>query len=157
MPARGSMPSFAEQQQLIESAMRAQSNACAPYSNFPVGAALLAANGMIYTGVNVESSSFGGTICAERTALVKALSEGEREFVAIAIVTNAEMPTMPCGICRQLLHDYAPGLWIISKAGGTLKLATLHELLPDAFDAGALTPRDKEREIPIPPPFQGGG
>lgn len=121
---------------LISIARSVLPNACAPYSNFRVGAALLTADGNVYTGVNVESSSYGGTICAERTALVKALSEGERTFVAIAITSDADAPTMPCGICRQLLHDYAPSLEVICDGGGAAVRTTLAELLPHAFGAG---------------------
>ncbi len=128
-----------ESQGLVVIARDALPNACAPYSNFRVGAALLTADGNVYTGVNVESGSYGGTICAERTALVKALSEGERTFVAIAITSDAEAPTMPCGICRQLLHDYAPVLEVICEGGGAIVHTTLAELLPRAFGAGDRT------------------
>jgi homotetrameric cytidine deaminase len=120
---------------LVRSARDAMQHACCRFSRFPVGAALLASDGRIYTGVNVESSSYGSTICAERTALVKALSEGAREFLAIAVTTDASRPTMPCGSCRQLLHDYAPGIIVICEAGGSRVETTLAELLPHAFDA----------------------
>lgn len=124
--------------ELVAAAAEARRHACAPYSHFSVGAALRAADGRVFTGVNVESSSYGGTICAERTALVKALSEGVREFVAIAVVTGADAPTMPCGMCRQLLHDYAPAITVICEAGGRRVAIGLPELLPMAFGAADL-------------------
>jgi cytidine deaminase len=121
--------------ELVAAARGAMAHACCQFSRFPVGAALLAADSRIYTGVNVESSSWGGTICAERTALVKALSEGVRDFIAIAVTTDATSPTMPCGICRQLLHDYAPGLIVVAEADGSRVVVTLAELLPMPFGA----------------------
>ena len=127
-----------QQEILIAAARGVMPNACALFSGFRVGAALMTAEGNIYTGINVESSSYGGTICAERTALVKALSEGERVFTAIAIATDAASPTMPCAICRQLLHDYAPDLLIISEAGGSIVEISLAELLPLAFTPDSL-------------------
>lgn len=118
---------------LVAAAREVRRHACASYSGFHVGAALLSCDGVVYTGVNVESSSYGATICAERTALVKALSEGAREFVAIAIASDAERPTMPCGICRQMLFDYAPGLEVIAVGAHEVMVITLAELLPHPF------------------------
>lgn len=92
--------------ELMNKALEAMRNAYTPYSHFNVGAALLAASGRIYLGCNVENASYGATICAERTALVKAISEGEREFVAIAIVCGARTRLFPCGICRQFLSEF---------------------------------------------------
>ena len=132
------MISTAQRETLIEAALGAMPYACALFSGFRVGAALMTSDGRIYTGVNVESSSYGGTICAERTALVKALSEGERSFVAVAVTTDADTPTLPCGICRQLLHDYAPGLLVVSRAGGSTTEIPLAELLPMAFTPDSL-------------------
>ena len=119
---------------LIEQAQRAIQYARAVYSGFPVGAALLAKNGMIYTGCNVESSSYGLTICAERVALVKALSEGASAFQAIAIATRGKPLCMPCGACRQLLWDYSRDIEIVLSAAEEVKIVTLQELLPFAFD-----------------------
>ena len=119
-------------------AEKARENAYAPFSEFRVGAALLAKDGMVYTGVNVENSSYGATICAERTAFVKAISEGEREFEAIAI-SAGEVPSLPCGICRQFMYEFAPQIRIITgplqtdQPGGGLKTWTLQELLPEGF------------------------
>jgi len=123
---------------LIAAAREARRHACAPFSGFHVGAALLSRDGVVYTGVNVESSSYGGTICAERTALVKALSEGARDFVAIVVATDAGRPTMPCGICRQLLYDYAPGLEVIAVGADEVMTISLSELLPHPFTRGDL-------------------
>ena len=108
-------------------------NAYAPFSGYHVGAALLGKDGRVYTGVNVENSSYGGTICAERTACVKAVSEGCRAFEAIAIATK-DGDGFPCGICRQFLYEFAPDLVIIlGKDEENLKTYTLRELLPEGF------------------------
>lgn len=131
----------AQRDVLVSQARAAMVHSCCQFSGFPVGAALLAADGSVFTGINVESSSSGATICAERTALVKALSDGVRDFVAIAVVTNASRPTMPCGICRQLLHDYAPELLVVAEAGGERVVITLAELLPYPFGARDLVER----------------
>jgi len=120
---------------LLDRARGATEFSCAPYSGLRVGAALLSESGAIYTGVNVESSSFGGTICAERTALVKALSEGERTFTAIAVTTSEGERITPCGICRQLLFDYAPGLIVVLEGNDGAEAVPLSDLLPDAFVA----------------------
>src|SRR5579871_6834568 len=93
--------------QLLEAARTARNNSIAPYSNFRVGAALMAGSGTIYTGCNVENATYGLTICAERVALFKAISEGAREFQAIAVAADTNAPTPPCGTCRQLLWEFA--------------------------------------------------
>lgn len=108
-------------------------NAYAPFSKFHVGAALLTKSGEVFTGVNVENSSFGGTICAERTACVKAVSEGFREFEAIAVAGSSGTAS-PCGICRQFLYEFAPDLRVIvGEDEEHLKEYTLRELLPEGF------------------------
>ncbi len=104
------------------------------YSGFAVGAALLAKDGTIFTGCNVESSSYGLTICAERVALVKALSEGVTEFTAIAVVTPKKPLCPPCGACRQLLWDYTKNIVVIMATEDEQQTTTLAELLPFAFD-----------------------
>jgi len=107
--------------------------AYAPFSGFRVGAALLTKSGKVYTGVNVENSSYGATICAERTAFVKAISEGEREFEAIAVVSS-EGEALPCGICRQFMFEFGDGLKIISgDDADNLHVYTINELLPEGF------------------------
>lgn len=122
--------------ELYEKAEEARVNAYAPYSGFKVGAALLDAEGRVYTGVNVENSSYGGTICAERTAFVKAISEGAREFEAIAVSAGDE-PALPCGICRQFMAEFAPDISVITgppgEGGRGLEITGLGKLLPDAF------------------------
>lgn len=108
----------------------------APYSGFKVGAALLTPGGRIITGANVESASYGLTCCAERVALFKALSEGEQDFVAVAVVARATGGAMPCGACRQLLAEYAPGarVWIAdSRHLSQVKTFRVERLLPGAF------------------------
>lgn len=120
---------------LIEAARGARANACARYSNFAVGAALLASDGRIFTGVNVESSSYGLTCCAERTALFTALTAGARSFTAIAVVTDTPRLTPPCGACRQVLWDYCGDIEVIlANLGAGSRAHTLAALLPHAFD-----------------------
>ena len=122
--------------ELYDMAAAATINAYAPFSGFRVGAALLADSGKVYTGVNVENSSYGASICAERTALVKAVSEGERRFTAIAIAAVADGPveSLPCGICRQFMYEFAPNMDVITESGaGEPKVRKLRELLPEGF------------------------
>lgn len=127
-------------EQLVLAAQHAKTFAQAPYSRFKVGAALLATSGKIYEGCNVESSSFGLTCCAERVALYKALSEGEREFERIAVCAETEEFCSPCGACRQVLWDYARNLEVILiNAAGATRSLHLRELLPEAFDDRLLT------------------
>lgn len=121
---------------LYDMACAATENAYAPFSGFRVGAALLADSGRVYTGVNVENSSFGATICAERTAFVKAISEGERSFTAIAVAADADRPTesLPCGICRQFMYEFAPDIYVITGADReNINTRKLSELLPEGF------------------------
>ena len=118
---------------LFRMAVKASENAYAPFSDFHVGAALLEKDGKVYTGVNVENSSYGATICAERTAMVKAISEGCREFEAIAIAGNGGT-SWPCGICRQFMYEFCPDIRVISGENeDELKSYTLKELLPEGF------------------------
>ena len=129
-----------EDKQLIALAAEARRNAYAPYSHYTVGAALCTASGRVYTGCNVENASFGLTVCAERTATVKAISEGEREFVAIAVVT--ENGATPCGACRQVLAECGPNMCVlVADAAGTYRTYRLPDLLPAGFDKSLLTLR----------------
>ena len=113
--------------------------AYAPYSGFRVGAALLAVGGSITDGCNMENASFPAGICAERAALASAVSRGERAFVALAIATEARVPTPPCGICRQALVEFSPGLAVISLTrDGQEASWTLATLLPQAFTQESL-------------------
>lgn len=119
--------------QLVRAAIEARRYAYAPYSNYPVGAALLTSTGKIYTGVNVENAAYPTTMCAERVAVFKAVSEGERQFVAIAVVTSNG--GSPCGSCRQVLAEFGlQTLVLIANAQGEIvHEAELGELLPGAF------------------------
>jgi cytidine deaminase len=120
--------------ELARHATEALKNAYSPYSNIRVGAALLAADGRIFTGCNVENASFGMTLCAERTAVAKAVSEGAREFTALALATDRDHPLMPCGACRQVLFEFAPRLRVLVVGpDGAHRETILGELLPDAF------------------------
>ncbi|MBQ3824478.1 MAG: cytidine deaminase, partial [Clostridia bacterium] len=103
-------------EELIKLAEKAKDGSYSPYSHFRVGAALLTADGSVYTGANVECSSYGGTICAERAALVKAVNDGKRDFSAIAIISDDSEPCYPCGICRQMLSDFSPDMAVISAS-----------------------------------------
>jgi cytidine deaminase len=125
-------------QTLIERALAVRRWAYAPYSHYHVGAALLADSGRIYDGVNVENAAYGSSICAERAALVKAVSEGERRFEAVAVVTNNG--GSPCGSCRQMLAEFGLDLKIllVDGEGKVLRETTLRELLPEAFTPDSL-------------------
>lgn len=125
-----SLPAEAE---LIQAALAASEHAYIPYSNYRVGAALLTTDGEVYSGCNVESASYTPTICAERTALVKAISEGKREFSAVAVVTRDG--GSPCGVCRQLLFEFSPGMQVIMAdlQGNVHQRVTLSGLLPYGF------------------------
>ena len=101
--------------ELLELADNAMKNAYAPYSKFSVGAALLCSDGTVYTGCNVENASYGASNCAERTAIFKAVSEGHRDFSAIAIISSGGGETYPCGICRQVMAEFAPNLRVILR------------------------------------------
>jgi len=119
--------------ELAARAAQARQWAYAPYSHYRVGAALLTASGRIYDGVNVENAAFGDTICAERTAAVKAVSEGERDFVAIAVASATA--GMPCGSCRQVLSEFGleARVLIVDDNGGIVSRSTVRELLPSPF------------------------
>ena len=119
---------------LIDMALKAMENAYAPYSGFKVGTALLCSDKMVYTGCNIENSSYGASNCAERTAIFKAVSEGEREFEKIAIVSSSGDFTFPCGICRQVLSEfmYDKTVVLFSEKDGIRKFK-VKDLLPEAF------------------------
>ena len=124
---------------LIQSARHIRDQALAIYSQFPVGAALLTQDGTIYTGINIESSSYGLTCCAERVALFKALSEGERKFSAIAVAVSGGELCPPCGACRQVLWDYTEDIDVILVADTPdVQQLKLSQLFPYAFDKGFL-------------------
>ena len=122
-------------QELVELAFTMLERSYVPYSGFPVGAAIECADGSVYTGCNVENAAYGSSICAERTALVKAVSEGHRDFVRIAIAGKSEDYCVPCGSCRQVMMEFAPDLEVIClNSKGESKQFALKELLPYGFD-----------------------
>ncbi len=128
-----------EIQFLIEAAKVARKFARAKYSNFSVGAALQTEDGQVFVGSNVESSSYGLTMCAERVALFKALSEGADKFIRIAVYTESDPPVPPCGACRQLFFDYAPDIEIILAGDKSEPVITsLEKLFPRPFGDGDL-------------------
>ena len=123
------------EERLIAEAFRSRGNAVSKRSGFSVGAAIEAEDGTIYGGCNVENSTYGLTVCAERVAIWKALSEGVRRFRAVAVVTGADEPTPPCGACRQILWEFAGDVPVVSAtAGGKRKLYRMSDLLPEPFE-----------------------
>ena len=121
-----------EDRELVQLAQTARENAYAPYSHYQVGAALLTASGQVFTGCNVENAVYPMTLCAERTAIAKAVSEGQRKFVAIAIATRDG--GSPCGACRQVMREFAAHLRILlADDAGHVRQFTLDQLLPDSF------------------------
>ncbi len=123
-------------QPLIEAALQARSQSIAPFSSFQVGAAVRAESGKVYTGCNIESASYGLTVCAERVAIWKALSEGERHFTELAVVADTETLTPPCGTCRQIIWEFAKSANIVfANLRGETETFQIAELLPRAFDA----------------------
>lgn len=125
-----------DKRQLLEAAKEAQKYSYAPYSNFHVGAALYCKDGSIYTGCNIENAAFTPTNCAERTAVFKAVSEGKKEFLAIAVVGDRKEPLTPCGVCRQVLTEFVDGSTfevIMEDGAGGIKVMKLEELFPASF------------------------
>ena len=124
--------------ELIRSAFQARKRAYTPYSRFQVGAALLAKNGTVYQGCNIENASYGLTNCAERTAIVKAVSEGHTKFKALAVVADTEGPCAPCGACRQVISEFEIPQIILANLKGNYTVVSLDELLPFRFGADSL-------------------
>ena len=128
-----------ENSKLVAKAIDMMKYAHAPYSHFKVGAALLCEDGTVYGGCNVEGSSYGNTICAERTALVKAVSEGKRDFVKLAVCASTDDICTPCGICRQMLADFSLNMIILcANQNGDYVEKKLSDLLPMAFTGESL-------------------
>ena len=126
-------------QALVELAFTMLEKSYVPYSRFPVGAALEGTDGTVYTGCNVENTAYGSTLCAERTALVKAVSEGCRSFTRLAVVGNSADYCWPCGACRQMLYEFAPNLRVLAARGdGQFQCVPLSELLPYGFGPASL-------------------
>ena len=124
-------------EKLLEMAREARKFAYVPYSGYAVGAALLSEDGRVFTGCNVENAAYGNTLCAERTALVKAVSEGVRRFTKIAIASSGSAP-FPCGACRQSLYEFAPGRDVLVTWDGQVRKTTLAQLLPEGFGPSSL-------------------
>jgi len=126
--------------ELIIEAIKAKETAYAPYSNFKVGSAILTSDGKVYTGCNIENASFGATNCAERTAIFKAVSEGHKSIEAIAVVGDLNNYTFPCGICRQVINEFAAEniKIIVAKNENEYLVKTMEEILPGAFSKGDL-------------------
>ncbi len=128
-----------ENETLISAARQARENAHAPYSNFRVGAALRAISGRIFGGCNVENATYGLTVCAERIAIFKAISEGERGFNAISVVTDTDALTPPCGACRQLMWEFCGDIPVIlANLKGKIEIFQMRELFPKPFDSSNL-------------------
>ena len=125
--------------ELLDLAWKAREQSYSPYSGFAVGAALECRDGTVYLGCNVEGASYGNAICAERTALVKAVSEGKRDFTRIAVAAVSPDYTAPCGICRQMLYEFSPDLQVLCANGNREWVAVkLRDLLPLGFSAASM-------------------
>ena len=121
--------------ELLRIAKEASLNAYVPYSGFPVGAALECEDGTVFTGCNIENAAYGDTICAERTAVAKAVSEGQRSFTRIALYAEGKGYCMPCGSCRQVLTEFSPEMEVLcAKAGGSYVSYPLTRLMPYTFN-----------------------
>lgn len=139
--------------ELIDLALSAMTTAYAPYSRFQVGAALLCADGRVYTGCNIENAAYGPTVCAERVAFFSAVRDGERDFSKIAVVGGQEGRirsfTHPCGVCRQVMREFCrDDFAVLSFDGHDIRETTLSALLPDSFSPADLQSEDKEELLP---------
>lgn len=138
----------ADRPALVAAARAVRTHAVAPFSGFKVGAALETVDGVIVTGCNVENATYGLTVCAERVAMFKALSEGHRSFTAVAVVADTDAPTPPCGACRQILWEFGGDLEVLlanrTRVTGSHRLA---DLLPLPFDARLLTPVQSQTRV----------
>jgi cytidine deaminase len=136
------MATPAEYTALVEQAIAARDRAYCPYSGFAVGAAVLTASGRVFLGCNIENAAYGATICAERAALVSAYAAGERAIVAIAVAADTPGPVSPCGTCRQVIHELAPGCAVaLANTRGAIHLTSPAELLPGGFTVEDLPDR----------------
>ncbi|KAJ3180159.1 hypothetical protein HDU85_004162 [Gaertneriomyces sp. JEL0708] len=132
------------EKQLFAWATAAKDRSYSPYSKFRVGAALISSTGNVWLGGNIESASYGATRCAEQTAVQKAVSEGEKQFIAVGVATDTDGYISPCGICRQFMVEFGKKLWVYNfKLDGSFRKYRLEELLPDSFGPDDL---DRPRE-----------
>ncbi len=134
------------ERELINKAKEAMQNSYSPYSNFKVGSAVLMKSGKVYTGCNIENASYGATNCAERTAVFKAISDGDKEIEAIAIVSSGEMVTYPCGVCRQVISEFMKdGKFIFENEQGEIVVHTSNEIFPYSFSKDDLDKAENNR------------
>lgn len=133
-----------EEQRLLQAAIEARQHAYVPYSHFPVGAVAMTDSGQLYTGCNIENASFGLTICAERTAIFKAIAAGENRIVTVAVVANTPGPTAPCGACRQVMAEFGVLNVIMANTNGVCQTVELNELLPYAFSSNDMGVEENE-------------
>ncbi len=133
-----------DRDELVAKAREVMQQAYAPYSGFRVGAALLAEDGTVYTGCNVENASYGLTVCAERVAVANAVTHGARQYRSLAIVTEGSEAVAPCGACRQVLVEFAPRLQVFSESDAERREWELAELLPAPFRGGAALRKETE-------------
>jgi cytidine deaminase len=137
-----------DEDRLVAMARESMKRAHAPYSGYRVGAALLAEDGSVYTGCNVENASYGLTVCAERVAVFRAVADGRTTFRAIAITTDDETGVAPCGACRQVLQEFAPELNVVSEGTSERRSWSLEQLLPEPFDNARVASGRKDEERP---------
>ncbi len=130
--------------ELWQEALKVRQNAYTPYSHFKVGAAVLAANGKIYTGCNVENASYGLTCCAERNAIFAAAAAGERSFKALCVTAEGAEPVAPCGACRQVIAEFGIPQIYMTNLNGDIKIMTAEELLPYSFTAASMDEKGEE-------------
>ena len=129
-------------EELLARAKAMHAKAYVPYSKFPVGAALLCGDGTVYEGCNIENAAYGPTICAERSAMCRAVCDGNTDFKAIAVIADTDDYCYPCGVCRQTLFEFGPDLTVIcGRRDGQYTVNKLHELLPHAFGPLSLDDR----------------
>ncbi|MDR7469891.1 MAG: cytidine deaminase [Armatimonadota bacterium] len=140
-PARRTDAAGRQAAALVAAARRARRRAYAPYSQYPVGAAVLAADGTVFAGANIENASYGLSICAERVAIFTAAAAGRRRLRAVAVVTGSPEPAAPCGACRQVMVEFGVQTVYLAGPRGPFREWRLPDLLPEAFSAEALLPK----------------